>query len=108
MAFKKREMGEKEILKAAVLLRVGRQHEDDPDGDLLLPRRAEARSPAFIRHIEALFYRPAQDKAHTGSALDETSDASINPRTFQLATYLKLTHFKYVFFIGHNLKKINR
>lgn len=64
VAFKEGEMGEKEILKAAVLLRVGRQHENDPNGDLLLPRRAEARSPTFIRHIEALFYRPAQDKAH--------------------------------------------
>lgn len=59
-------MGEKEILEAAVLLRVGRQREDDPDGDLLLPRRTEARPAAFIRHIEALFYRPAQDKAHGG------------------------------------------
>lgn len=70
VAFEEGEMGEKEILKATVLLRVGRQHEDDPNSDLLLPRHAEAWSRAFIRHVEALFYWPDQDKAHMGSALD--------------------------------------
>lgn len=89
VAFKEREMGEKEILKATVLLRIGRQHEDDPNGDLLLPRHAEAWSRTFIRHVEALFYRPAQDKAHTESALDEKSTVRINPSHF------KSYNFKY-------------
>lgn len=53
MAFKEREVGEKEILEAAVLLMVGGQHEDDPNGDLLLPSHAEAWSAAFVRHVEA-------------------------------------------------------
>lgn len=56
VAFKKREMGEKEILEAIVLLSVGRQHEDDPNGDLLLPSHTEAWSAAFIRHVEALLH----------------------------------------------------
>lgn len=54
MAFKEREMGEKEILEAIVLLRVGRQREDDPDGNLLLPSHTEAWSATFVRHVEAL------------------------------------------------------
>ena len=62
MAFKKREVGEKEILEAVVLLRVGGEHEDDPDGDLLLPSHAQAWSPAFVRHVEALLHRPDQDR----------------------------------------------
>lgn len=73
VAFKEGEVGEKEILEATVLLRVGRQHEDDPDGDLLLARHAEAWSRTFIRHVEALFYRPDQHKAHVESALDENA-----------------------------------
>lgn len=55
MAFKEREVGEKEILEAVILLRVGGQHEDDADGNLLLPSHAEAWSSAFVRHVEALF-----------------------------------------------------
>lgn len=54
VAFKEREVGEKEILEAAVLLRVGGQHEDNPDGNLLLPSHTETWSAAFVRHVEAL------------------------------------------------------
>lgn len=54
VAFKEREVGEKEFLEAVVLLRVGGQREDDPNGNLLLPSHAEAWSTAFVRHIEAL------------------------------------------------------
>lgn len=48
VALEEREVGEEEVLEAAVLLRVGRQHEDDPDGDLLLAGHAEARPTALI------------------------------------------------------------
>lgn len=58
VAFKQREMGEKEILEATVLLGVGRQHEDDPDGDLFLSSHPKAWSTTFIRHVEALLHRP--------------------------------------------------
>lgn len=64
VAFKKREMGEKEILEAIVLLSVWRQHEDDPNGDLLLPCHTEAWSAAFIRHVEALLHWPDGDKVN--------------------------------------------
>lgn len=73
-------MGEKEILKATVLLRVGRQQEDDPNGDLLLPRHAEAWSRTFIRHVEALFYRPYRDKAHMELALNENKYCQNKPQ----------------------------
>lgn len=49
-------MGEKEILEATVLLRVGGQLEDDPNGNLLLPSYAEAWSTTFIGHVEALLH----------------------------------------------------
>lgn len=58
VAFEERKVGEEEILEAAVLLGVGGQHEDDPDGDLLLPGHAEAWPPALVRHVEALLHRP--------------------------------------------------
>lgn len=68
VAFKEREMGEEEILEATVFLRVGRQHEDDPDGDLLLASHAEAWSTTFIRHVEALLHWPGGDTM-TGNQL---------------------------------------
>ena len=61
MAFKEREVREEEILEAAVLLGVGGQRENDSDGNLLLSGGAEARTSAFIRHVEALLHRPDQN-----------------------------------------------
>lgn len=55
-------MGEEEILEAVVFFRVGGEHEDDSNGDLLLPSHAEAWSPTFIRHVEALLHRPDKDR----------------------------------------------
>lgn len=54
VAFKEREVREKEILEAIVLLRAGRQHEDDPDGNFLLPSHTKTWSATFVRHVEAL------------------------------------------------------
>lgn len=71
VALEEREVGEEEVLEAAVLLRVGRQHEDDPDGDLLLAGHAEARPAALIRHVEALLHGPGAD-----GAADRKSESS--------------------------------
>lgn len=89
VAFKKREVREKEILEAVVLLRVGGQHEDNSDGNLLLPSHTKAWSTTFIRHVEALLNWPDQDRADIESASENTTALKSNmyAYTFQLTYY---------------------
>lgn len=56
VAFKQREVGEEEVLEAAVLLGLRRQREDHSDGDLLLAGHAKAGTAALVRHVEALLH----------------------------------------------------
>lgn len=78
VAFKKREVREKEILEAVVLLWVGGQHEDNSDGNLLLPSHTKAWSATFIRHVEALLNWPDQDRAHIELVSENTTALSSN------------------------------
>lgn len=58
VALEERKVREEEVLEAAVLLRVGRQREDDADGYFLLACHPQALPATLVRHVEALLHRP--------------------------------------------------